>query len=127
MYRVLTTGLGLVIASTVGHANAPSITTLGGVADDATPSIVYRGHPAVVPPETVADVLSSEPALSVVDSDTIAPASEAVAAEIDTPPTSEPTPPIWMSQALPMIIRGGETVSPGDAFTSPPRLDSQTD
>lgn len=147
MYRVLTTSLSLVMASTISHANTPSITTLRVVSAQATPSIVYLGTPAPLPLEArsaqgdvvtadaATEVLHLGPSLIAVGADAIPTASEDVAATPEAPAAPEPTQPIWMSQALPMIIRGTELVSSvarpatentGDAFTSPQPLDSQT-
>lgn len=84
------------MALAIGQAVASSLTAVPETSASHTPSILHRGEPA----------LTTLP---------IAP----------EPPAASPrTEPVWMSQALPIIIRGTDVNAEG-AFTSPQGMDSE--
>lgn len=138
MYRVLTTSLLLTVAFS-GHVGAGSIITLPAMAPDAMRSIIYRGvaeapvvevrtEDGVIAIGTAENMDAQDERLSIGDSvvafgaDAIPASNEMVSALPKEEPAAPPMvkEPLWLSMAVPTVIRGGET---SGAF--PPAPDAQ--
>ena len=127
MYRVLTTSLLLTIAFS-GHVGAGSITALPAMAPDAMRSIIYRGEPQapIVEARTddgviaigATDTMDAQVERLSIGESVIAFGADAIPASnemVSALPNDEPSvtqklkEPLWLSMAVPTVIRGGET------------------
>jgi hypothetical protein len=126
MYRVLTSSFLLTVAF-AGHVGAGSITTLPAMEPDAFRSIIYRGEAAapivearsddgVIAIGAAEDMDAQNERLSIGNSmvafgaDAIPVSHELVSALPDQAPPAPPIvkEPLWLSMAVPTVIRGGD-------------------